>query len=69
MRSKNMSKKKTVGVQVTKDEYDRIESLANAETRTISSYLRHVLYTQNILPRCSATKQPAKADRRRVALA
>ena len=55
MQYKNMSKKKTLGVQVTTKEYDQIESLAAAETRTISSYLRHVLYSQNILPRCSDT--------------
>ena len=64
-----MSSKKTIGVQVTKAEYDHIESLASAETRTISGFLRHVLYSQKILPGCSDTGRASRvAKRRKLAL-
>lgn len=36
---------------------ERIQALAKAENRTVSSYLRNVLVASNILPGCSDTRR------------
>lgn len=54
-----MSSKKTLSVQLETSEFNRLKSLARAERRSVSSYIRNVLTVSNILPGCNDT-QPGK---------
>ena len=59
-----MSTKKTLSVQLEKSEYNRLEALAKAENRSLSSYLRNVLTVSNVLPGCSDTGSKRTKSRR-----
>ena len=59
-----MSTKKTLSVQLEKSEYNRLEALAKAENRSLSSYLRNVLTISNVLPGCSDTGSKRAKSRR-----
>lgn len=59
-----MSNKKTLSVQLEKSEYNRLEALAKAENRSLSSYLRNVLTVSNVLPGCSDTGSKHAKSRR-----
>jgi hypothetical protein len=58
-----MSNKKTLSVQLERSEYSRLEALAKAENRSVSSYLRNVLTVSNILPGCTHTQPATKKSR------
>ena len=58
-----MSNKKTLSVQLETSEFNRLKTLAKAENRSVSSYLRNVLTVSNILPGCTHTQNGIKKSR------
>ena len=58
-----MSNKKTLSVQLETKEFNHLKTLAKAENRSVSSYLRNVLTVSNILPGCTHTGTPARKAR------
>lgn len=58
-----MSNKKTLSVQLEAKEFNHLKTLAKAENRSMSSYLRNVLTVSNILPGCTHTKATGSKSR------